>query len=120
MKDTDDIEIGSIWVRDGKKYKVEYVGGFQTSHFVFLLNGVYAELCEESDGGAYIGVKSDFLKDFTPYKPEYKYQYVFKRGIFGGSYDSITKHIIDEEAAELMSTYPEACYQKIEASKIEA
>ena len=32
MKDTD-IEIGSIWVRDGKKYKVEYVGDLVAQNF---------------------------------------------------------------------------------------
>ena len=117
MEDTDiEIEIGSMWVRDGIKYEVAYLGSFDMPDFGYVQDGIYAKLygCH---GKGYIGFQYDFLKHFTPYKPIYKYQYVWRRT--SNLFNAITYHLTDEEAADLISKYPKDCYVKIEQSKIE-
>ena len=115
MEDTE-IKIGSIWLRDGVKYEVVYLGSFDMSDFGFVRNGIYAKL-HECHGNGYIGFQYDFLKDFTPYKPIYKYQYIWKRT--SDLFNAITYHLTDEEAAALMAKYPKNYHVKIEQSKIE-
>lgn len=121
MKDTD-IEIGSIWQdKNGRRYKI-----FSTITY-YSCDGADKRIKEGTpcvwyeDKQSKISVKTevDFLKDFTPYEPEYKYQYAFK---FRSKTDfnAVTGHLTDKEAAELIASLPELCYQKIEASKIEA